>query len=137
MKKPPLKQLIRNQLSRCWKRHVFTRQDFVKLADYDQVGRALRTLVQEGYLIKIGYGLYAKSRINRITGQPMIAAQGGFQQVAQEALDLLGVTWQPSDSEQRYNTGATQIPMGNPEVKVSSRFNRKITTKKYQLNIAQ
>ncbi|MDP5207375.1 hypothetical protein ORI99_10085, partial [Alishewanella sp. SMS9] len=36
------------------KRSVFLRSDFTDIADYDQVGRGLRSLVQEGLLLKIG-----------------------------------------------------------------------------------
>lgn len=37
-----------------------------------QVGRALRQLVRENLLIKICYGLYARARVNRITGNVMV-----------------------------------------------------------------
>jgi hypothetical protein len=69
-------------------------------------------LSRQGKLIRLGYGLYAKARPNRITGLPMIAAPGGFDQVAKEALSLLGVKWQPSIAEQNYNARlTTQIPV--------------------------
>ncbi len=51
------------------KRYVFTRDDFRDIAGYDQVGRALRTLVNEGKLMKVGYGVYTKARRNIITGK--------------------------------------------------------------------
>jgi hypothetical protein len=35
---------------------------------------------KEGKLIRIGYGLYAKARTNHITGLPMLASDGGFEQ---------------------------------------------------------
>ena len=38
---------------------VFLRADFGDLGGYDQVGRALRQLVREGRLVRIGQGLYA------------------------------------------------------------------------------
>ena len=40
---------------------VFLRSDFSDLGDYDQVGRALRTLTGKGQLMKIGQGLYARA----------------------------------------------------------------------------
>ena len=104
------------------------------LGDYDQVGRALLALTKEGKLIRIGYGLYAKARINRITGLPMLSAPGGFDQVAKEALDLLEVNWQPSMSEQGYNAGAEQIPV-NTQVFIKNRFNRIIGTDKFRLQV--
>ncbi|MBF4338919.1 S-adenosylhomocysteine hydrolase, partial [Vibrio anguillarum] len=40
------------------RRYVFERKDFDGFASYDQIGRALRQLVKQGELIKLGYGLY-------------------------------------------------------------------------------
>lgn len=133
-KRISLKRQIEDKISRCWKRQVFARKDFMPMGDYDQVGRALLTLAREGKLIRIGYGLYAKARINRITGQPMLASDGGFEQVAKEALNLLEVEWQPSSTEQDYNNGSTQIPI-NAQVFINGRFSRKIGTDKFSLKV--
>ena len=123
-----LKQKIETKISRCWKRNVFTRKDFESLGGYDQVGRALLALTREGRLIRIGYGLYAKARPNRLTGNIMLSSDGGFIGVAREALDLLGVKWEPSEAEQRYNDDlTTQVPV-NLGVVIKGRFNRKIET---------
>jgi hypothetical protein len=40
---------------------VFLRADFTDLGGYDQVGRALRKLVRQGTLPKIGFGLYSRA----------------------------------------------------------------------------
>lgn len=71
------KDRIQSRLNRS-KRYVFTRDDFRDIAGYDQVGRALRTLVNEGKLMKVGYGVYTKARRNIITGKIMPAAPGGL-----------------------------------------------------------
>lgn len=134
-KRVSLERQVENKIFRCWKRNVFTRKNFVALGDYDQVGRALLTLTREGKLIRLGYGLYAKARMNRITGLPMIAAEGGFDQVAKEALNLLDVKWQPSIAEQNYNAGlTTQIPI-NTQVLINERFNRIISTAQFKLQV--
>ena len=39
---------------------VFMPGDFFDLSDRDQVGRALRQLTKEQFLVKIGYGVYVK-----------------------------------------------------------------------------
>lgn len=70
------KARIQSRLKRS-KRYVFTRDDFKDLAGYDQVGSALRELVKEGLLLKVGYGVYTKARQNAITGKLMPAAPGG------------------------------------------------------------
>lgn len=130
-----LERQLESKIFRCWKRNVFTRKDFVTLGDYDQIGRALLNLTREAKLIRLGYGLYAKARTNRINGLAMIAAEGGFDQVAKEALDLLGVKWKPSIAEQNYNAGfTTQIPV-NTQVLINDRFNRTIATDNCKLQV--
>ncbi len=136
MPKISLKQQVEQQISRT-KQDVFLRADFEQLGGYDQVGRALRELVAEGKLLKIGYGLYAKARISSITGKPMLASTGGFKAVSEQALERLGVAWQPSDELVRYNKGeTTQVPV-NAKVVVKSRFNRKISLRNMQLQVEQ
>ena len=130
-----LKSKVATKVSRS-KREVFLRSDFEKLAGYDQIGRALRQLTSDGVLVKVGYGLYAKARPNRITGKPMLAAKGGFTQVAEEALSRLGVKWESSKSVQDYQSGSTQIP-ANAEVIIFERFNRRIGTDKFELQMAR
>jgi hypothetical protein len=131
-----LKQQVEQQIANTG-RDVFLRTDFAQLGGYDQVGRALRKLVAEGKLLKIGYGLYAKARISSITGKPMLASVGGFKAVSEQALELLGVAWQPSDELVRYNKGeTTQVPV-NAKVIVKSRFNRKIYLRNMKLQIEQ
>ncbi len=134
-KRVSIERQVESKISRCWKRNVFTRKDFATLSDYDQIGRALLGLTKRGKLIRLGYGLYTKARTNRITGLPMIAAEGGFDQVAKESLSLLGVKWQSSIAEQRYNAGlTTQIPV-NTQVLINDRFNRTIGTDQFTLQV--
>ncbi|SMG66371.1 S-adenosylhomocysteine hydrolase [methanotrophic bacterial endosymbiont of Bathymodiolus sp.] len=135
MKRLSLKSKVATKISRS-NREVFLRSDFEKLAGYDQIGRALRQLTSDGVLVKVGYGLYAKARPNKITGKPMLAAKGGFTQVAEEALSRLGVKWEPSKSVLDYQSGSTQIP-ANAEVIIFERFNRRIGTEKFELQMAR
>lgn len=135
MKRLSLKSKVATKVSRS-KREVFLRSDFEKLGGYDQVGRVLRQLHCEGVLLKVGYGLYAKARLNRITGKPMLAAKGGFIQVAEEALSQLGIKWKPSKSIQDYQFGSTQIP-ANAEVIIFKRCNRRIGTEKFELKMVR
>ena len=133
MKPYSIKNKLLNRVSRS-RRGVFLRSDFEKIAGYDQVGRVLRELTKEGKLIRIGYGLYAKARLNRLTNQPMLAAQGGFKQTAEEALERLKVKWEATPAVKAYQMGSTQIPV-QAEVMVSDRFSRKIATEKFNLRI--
>lgn len=133
MSRISLRNRIEKKIGRS-KRQVFLRSDFEELSDYDQVGRVLKELSREGKLLKIGYGLYAKGRINRITGKPMLASEGGFTAISKEALTRLGVKWQYSDATKSYMTNSTQI-LANAEFVVKSRFNRKIGTDKFTLKV--
>ncbi|MFM8454047.1 MAG: conjugal transfer protein [Gammaproteobacteria bacterium] len=137
MSRVTLKEKISRKISRCWKRNVFTRKDFAELGGYDQVGRSLLQLERDGILIGMGYGLYAKARINSLTGKKMIACDEGFIGAAREALDLLGINWEVSEAERRYNNNlTTQIPI-NLGVTIKGRFNRKIRTEGgFQLRIS-
>lgn len=134
MPKLSLKQLVEQQIS-LTKQDVFLRADFEQLGGYDQVGLALRELVAEGKLLKIGYGLNAKARTSSITGKPMLASNGGFKAVSEQALERLGVVWQPSDELVRYNKGeTTQVPV-NATVIAKRCFNRKISLREMHLQV--
>tara|TARA_R110002167_G_scaffold38470_4_gene119838 strand:+ start:4346 stop:4747 length:402 start_codon:yes stop_codon:yes gene_type:complete len=109
------------------KASVFLRADFKDIADYDQVGRALRKLVREGLLIKIGYGLYTRARLNRITGNIMPDNPSGADGVVIEAMEKLGVEYQFDElSQMNFSGDSTQIPAKVKIVPKSTRFTRKI-----------
>lgn len=136
MKKRTLKDRILTRIKKS-KGYVFLRDDFKDLAGYDQVGRALRLLAKEEKVIKVGYGLYAKVRINGISGKPMIAAPGGFDQIAKEALNRLKVEWEDSAATKDYQKGtSTQIPARN-QLTISGRFTRKISVGKRSLMLTR
>ncbi|MEP1215080.1 MAG: hypothetical protein ABJM11_00025 [Marinobacter sp.] len=89
---------------------VFLPADFAELATDEQVGRAIACLVGDGDLVWIGDGLLAKARRNRITGETMLDASGGFDEVAKAGLTKLGIAWEPGRAESDYQNGGTQIP---------------------------
>ncbi|NDS15417.1 DUF6088 family protein, partial [Escherichia coli] len=116
------------------KRYVFTRDDFRDIAGYDQVGRALRTLVNEGKLMKVGYGVYTKARRNIITGKIMPAAPGGSAAVITEALARLNIRYRLVGATECYNKGqSTQIPV-SLGIKTPSRFKRMLIVGKSKIN---
>ncbi|GAB3025288.1 DUF6088 family protein [Bowmanella dokdonensis] len=119
------------------KRSVFLRSDFKDIADYDQVGRALRALVKAGLLLKIGYGLYARARINRITGKPMPDNNAGADGVVIEAMEKLGVDYQLDGLSQMSLAGeSTQIPATVRIIPKDPRFTRKIAVGAQRVNTA-
>lgn len=103
---------------------VVLRKDFSDLGNYRTVGKALRALVAEGVLVRIGYGLYARAELSPLTGRPMLPK--GLFNVTAAALDRLQVPWQPGRAYREYNAGrTTQVP-GSVQVSVKKRLSRKI-----------
>ena len=114
---------------------AFLTREFLDLGGERQVLRALRELVEEGKLIRLGYGVYARAEISPLTHQPMLAGDG-FGPVSRQVLDKLKVPWEPTTAERDYNEGrSTQVPM-TPRVRLrGSRFSRKLRYKTMELTI--
>jgi hypothetical protein len=106
---------------------VFLTREFRHLGCERHVQRALRQLVDDGRLIRLGYGVYGRAEISQLTGQPMLSAKGGFIDAARRALDKLGVAWEPTEFQRAYNEGrSTQVPVNAVVRVVKSRVTRKI-----------
>ncbi len=103
---------------------VLLREDFDDLGGYDQVGRALLALTKKGKLVKIGYGLYAKTRVSSLTGKTVPVEP--LPALARNALNRLGLAALPSQAEIDYRQGrSTQVPTGRL-IGVNKRISRKI-----------
>ena len=128
----PKRQTLREKIGERIARRrddVFLTREFRDLGGEDQVLRALRGMVREGQLVRLGYGVYGLAETSQLSGRPMLAARGGFIDAARQALDKLGVEWEPTEFQQAYNEGrSTQVPV-NPAVRVKGRFVRRL---KYQ-----
>jgi hypothetical protein len=91
---------------------VFLRADFEDLGGYDQVGRALRKIVREGQLLRVGQGLYARARPSMTSGE-LVPARGLA--TLTEALGRVGIETVPTRLERAYNAGeTTQVPTTRP-----------------------
>src|ERR1700721_3032207 len=77
---------------------VFLPREFADLGGEDQVLRALRGLVRDGRLVRLGYGVYARAIVSLLSGEPMLYARNGLSGAARQALDKLGVAWEPTES---------------------------------------
>ncbi len=107
--------------------NVFLTREFMDLGGEDQVLRALRTLVRDGQLVRLGYGVYGRAFESRLSGKPVLLNPNGFVGAAREALTKLGVTWEPTEAERAYNEGrSTQVP-ANAVVRVKGRFSRRLS----------
>lgn len=107
------------------KAEVFVRSDFDAFGSYDQVGRALRQLVQEGALVRIGYGLYAKATRSPLTGDRPVP-RVGIRRLGEESLRKLKIEVEASRAERAYTADrTTQVPSGRV-IAVKKRVRRKI-----------
>jgi hypothetical protein len=118
-----LSERIEGRLARK-KGDVFLRADFEDLAGYDQVGVALRQLVQAGKLLKIGQGVYARAEASIINGEPVPVKN--IKEIVSEALNRLGVKTGPTKLDKAQSEGrTTQVPSGRL-IGVNRRVRRKL-----------
>lgn len=125
-RKHTLREKIEHRIARKASEDVFLTREFKTLGGEDQVLRALRQLVDDGSLVRLGYGVYGRATVSRLNGKPMLYSANGFAGAARQALDKLGVEWEPTEAERAYNEGrSTQVPV-NPVVRVKGRFSRQL-----------
>ena len=106
------------------KGNVVLRNDFIDLGSYRQISRTLNKLVSDKKLVKIGTGIYAKAYLSQYSDIPLV--KNGTDSVLREALERLGIDYEPSSAEKDYNEGkTTQIPVNNV-VRLKSRCRRQI-----------
>jgi hypothetical protein len=125
-KRKTLREKIEERMTRRASEDVFLTREFAHLGGKDQVYRALRSLRQQGRLVRLGHGVYGRAFKSGLTGKPVLQSSNGFISAARQALDKLGVEWEPAEAERAYNAGrSTQIP-ANPVVRVKGRFSRQL-----------
>ena len=104
---------------------TFVVADFTDLSDRDQILRALRGLMQEELLVRVGYGVYVRAKRSRFSGK--LLPETDLRSIAITALRKNGVTILPTRYEQAYNNGqSTQVPTGIV-IGVDRRVSRKIS----------
>jgi hypothetical protein len=73
-----------------------------------------------------GKALYGRAITSKVSGEPILYSPNGFAGAARQALNKLGVKWEPTEAERAYNDGrSTQVPV-NPAVRVKGRFSRQL-----------
>ena len=124
----PVKDTLKSKITyriRRSKASVFVRDDFKDIGGYDQVGRVLRKLVKQGLIVRLGYGVYARTKKSSVTGT--IVPEKSLTELAKELLDKFGVKVAPSSAKEAYNSGeSTQVPTGRV-IGVQGRIVRKIS----------
>ena len=104
---------------------VFLRQEFDRYASKACVAKGLKSLTQEGVLVKLGKGVYAKGKTSILTGK--IIPSKPVEVLAPLALKKMGIKIGASKSVEAYNRGeTTQIPAGLVIAVGNSRVTRQI-----------
>ncbi|ADP18332.1 hypothetical protein AXYL_05026 [Achromobacter xylosoxidans A8] len=104
---------------------VVLRSDFADMASDSQIGRVLARFVDDGMLVRVSKGAFAKTRINKFTGRPSPA--GTLEAIAAELFRKLKISVEPSALVAEYNNGkSTQIPMGATVNTGRRRITRKV-----------
>ncbi|MDD2325134.1 MAG: DUF6088 family protein [Alphaproteobacteria bacterium] len=104
---------------------VVLRDDFSDFSDYDQVGRVLLQLVRQGKLIKIGRGIYVRTKISSLDNKP--ALPKSLNKLTLEAMRRLRIPTAFTKMERAYNAGeTTQVPSGRV-IGVRKRVRRRIS----------
>ncbi len=89
--------------------NVILRADIAKMGSPSQVSEALKALQSQGVLVRIGTGVYAKTRKSSVTGATIPA--GSLETLAVETLKKLGVSVSAGSAAAEYNSGrTTQLP---------------------------
>ncbi|WP_244158406.1 DUF6088 family protein [Caballeronia fortuita] len=89
---------------------VVLRSELNRLGSRSQLTRVLASLVRRKLLVRVSLGVYAKTKVNRFTGQRTPAAS--FETIAAETLRKLGIEVTHGKLAAEYNSGqSTQIPM--------------------------
>ena len=126
-RKQTLREKIERRIARKKGDDVFLTREFTNLGGEDQV------LVDDGRLVRLGYGVYGRATVSRLSGKPMLNSREGFSGVVRQALNKLGVEWEPTEAERAYNEGRSkQVPV-NPVVRVKGRFSRHLRYRNSEL----
>lgn len=91
-------------------REVFVRQDFSRFGTASRITRALASLLEEGILVRLGYGVYAKATPSVLSGNPIPRVP--LEMLVAEYFQQVGVRVTPGRATREYSQGASnQVPM--------------------------
>lgn len=115
------------------KGEVVLRADFESMGSQSQVSRALRELIKDGKIVRLGYGVYAKARPSSLSGKPVPRVP--LEELAEEALQKLGVKPRLGAAQAAYAEGrTTQIPYKTTFNTGQRRMSRRLTVGKRTVN---
>src|ERR1700682_4138945 len=126
MRRPKtLRERIETRIARKRSEDVFLPREFRDLGGEDQILRVLRLLVREKRLLRLGYGVYGRAVVSRLSGDPILYSKNGFLGAARQALTKLGVAWEPTEDERDYRVGRSPRLPVNPVLRAKGRVSRR------------
>lgn len=114
------------------KENTFLVRDFMDLSGRDQILRALRALMKENEIIRVGKGVYTKAKKSFITGDYI--PKDNLRTIAITALKKLGVKVMQTDDEKNYNARLTEQVPNEFIIGVNKRVSRNISFKQARIN---
>jgi hypothetical protein len=105
--------------------YVFLTREFTDLSGRRQVLRALRKIVAEGRLVRLGCGVYGLAATSG-SDRPVLFHPHGFIGAARTALTKLGVEWELTEGEVAYQEGRSAEIPSVPAVRIKRRFSRRL-----------
>jgi hypothetical protein len=107
--------------------YVFLTREFTDLSGRRQVLRALRKIVLEGRLVRLGCGVYGLAGTSSESERPVLFHPNGFIGAARSALTKLGVAWEPTERELAHQAEHATNPPLLPAVRIRRRFSRRLS----------
>ncbi|MED5530702.1 MAG: DUF6088 family protein [Pseudomonadota bacterium] len=127
-RKVTIKNRIRRAIDR-QKGEVIFPSDFRSFGSSSQVSRALRILIEEGRIVRLGYGVYAKSRPSSLSGIPVPRVT--LPELTKEVLEKWRIPVRLGRAQSAYAEGRTnQVPVHTAFYTGKRRITRKITVGK-------
>lgn len=109
------------------KGNTFLVGDFIDLSGMDQVLRALRALIKENELIRVGKGVYTKARKSVISNEFVLV--DNLRDIAMDVLNKQGVKVVQTPEEIAYNTKQTEQVPNSFIIGINKRVSRNISFK--------
>ena len=104
---------------------IVLRSDFERMGSQSQISRVLNDFVRDGRLVRIGHGVFAKSRLSTLTGKPV--PREPLEVLAAEALRRLNIEVRQGRVQRDYASGkSAQVPVQTTFNTWQRRISRKI-----------
>lgn len=114
---------------------VFLRSEFASFGNPRQVGRAIKAIIDEGLLVRVGHGIYTPAIRSPLSGNPV--PKNALLAIGLVAMKKLGIEADVGPEERALREGrSTQVPM-RAIISTRVKVRRKIGFKKRFIDFEQ